>query len=151
VIFIHFYKMFISVWPSVSLFRLFHVLWWSGKGSSLISAYYFQLWAKGPITYIAPISPSKWDHWREDWVIVQADVHDRLLLPTESPTAKRSDWEEAPMLHRAYELMIKRIKLLMSHGLTMMLVLHDILMRRILPLQDCASSTWLYTGEGDTS
>jgi hypothetical protein len=67
---VHFCEMFVSVWPSVSLFRLFHVLRWSGKGSGLISAYYFQLWAKGTITYIMPNTPGKWDHWREDWVIV---------------------------------------------------------------------------------
>jgi hypothetical protein len=62
VIFTHFCEMFIFVWPSVSLFQLFHVLWWSGKGSGLIDAYYFQLWAKGPIVYIMPISRGKWDH-----------------------------------------------------------------------------------------
>jgi hypothetical protein len=42
------------------------MLWWSGKGLVLIGAYYFQLQAKGLITYIAPIIPDKWDRWRED-------------------------------------------------------------------------------------
>jgi hypothetical protein len=41
VIFVHFREMFIYVRPSVSLFWLFHVLRWSGKGSGLIDAYYF--------------------------------------------------------------------------------------------------------------
>jgi hypothetical protein len=66
VIFVQLYKMFICVRPSVNLFRLFHVLRWFEKGLGLIGAYYFQLWAKGPIAYMAPINPSKWDHWRED-------------------------------------------------------------------------------------
>jgi hypothetical protein len=41
VIFIHFYEMFIYMRPSVTLFRMFHMLWWSMKGSGLIDAYYF--------------------------------------------------------------------------------------------------------------
>jgi hypothetical protein len=41
VIFVHFYKMFVCVRPWINLFRLFHVLRWSGKGTGLISAYYF--------------------------------------------------------------------------------------------------------------
>jgi hypothetical protein len=60
-IFVHLCEMFICMRPSVSLFRLFHMLQWSGKGSGLIDAYYFQLRAKGPIVYIAPISPAKCD------------------------------------------------------------------------------------------
>jgi hypothetical protein len=69
-IFVHFYEMLVCVRPSVSLFRLFHMLRWCGKGSGLINDYYFQLQVKGSITYIAPTSPVKWDRWREDWVIV---------------------------------------------------------------------------------
>jgi hypothetical protein len=61
VIFVHFYEMFVCVRPSVTLFWMFHMLRWSEMGSGLIGAYYFQLWAKGSITYITPISSSKWD------------------------------------------------------------------------------------------
>jgi hypothetical protein len=50
--------MFICVWPSINLFRMFHVLRWSENGSCLIDAYYFQLLAKGPIVYIAPSTPA---------------------------------------------------------------------------------------------
>jgi hypothetical protein len=89
---------------------MFHVLRWSRKGSGLIDAYYFQLQAKGPITYIAPISLGKWDRWWEDWVVVQADIHDRLVLTTESLTAKKTTWEETLKLHMAYGPMIERIK-----------------------------------------
>jgi hypothetical protein len=127
------------------------MLRWSEKGSGLIDAYYFQLYAKGSIAYITPISPGKWDHWREDWMIIHADIHDCLVLSTESPTAKRSDWEETPKLHRAYVPMIERIKHLMSHGLMTMMMLHDFLSRCITPLQDHARLTRLYPGEGDTT
>jgi hypothetical protein len=40
--------------------------------------------------YIAPLSSGKWDHWRDDWVIVQTEVHDRLALPIDEPTGRRS-------------------------------------------------------------
>jgi hypothetical protein len=42
-------------------------------------------------------------------VIVWADVHDRLVLSTESPTAKHGDWEDTPKLHVAYGPAIERI------------------------------------------
>jgi hypothetical protein len=134
VIFIHFYEMFVFVRPSITLFQMFHVLWWSGKGSDLIGAYDFHIWVKGPITYIAPISSSKWDRLREDWVVVRADVHDHLVLQTESLTAKKSALEETPRLNVTFKLVIERIKHLMSHGLSVMMALHDFLMGRIAPL-----------------
>jgi hypothetical protein len=39
------------------------------------------------------LSPSKWDRWREDWVIVQIDAHDWLELLIGAPMGKRSHWE----------------------------------------------------------
>jgi hypothetical protein len=58
--------MFICVRLLVTLFQMFHVLRWSGKGSGLIGTCYFQIWARGPIVYIVHISVGKWDRWRED-------------------------------------------------------------------------------------
>jgi hypothetical protein len=49
-------------------------------------------------------------------VVVWADVHDHLVLPTKSPTAKNIAWEETPRLHVAFGPMIERIKPLTSHG-----------------------------------
>jgi hypothetical protein len=46
---------------------------------------------------------------------------------------------------------IERIKHLTSRGLSVMMVLHDFLLRRIAPLQDRAHPAWLYIGEGDTT
>jgi hypothetical protein len=83
-------------------------------------------------------------------VVVWADVHDRLVLPTKSPTPKKATWEETSKLHMAFMPMIERIKHLTSHGLLATMVLHNFLSRRITPLQDCARPAWMYTGEGDT-
>jgi hypothetical protein len=58
-------------------------------------------------------------------VIVRADVHDCLALPTESLTTKCNAWEETPKLHVAFGPVIERIKNLTSHGLSVMMVLHD--------------------------
>jgi hypothetical protein len=93
-IFVHFCEMFVDVRLSAPLFWLFHVMHWAGKGMNLIRPYYFQLRAKGPVVYITTVSPGKWDRWREDWVIVRADPHDRLLLPTGAPTGNCDHWEE---------------------------------------------------------
>jgi hypothetical protein len=84
-------------------------------------------------------------------VVIRADVHDRLVLPTESPMSKKVTWEETPKLHVAYGPMIERIKHLMSHGLSAIMVLHDVLSRRIAPLQDHARPAWMYTRQGNTT
>jgi hypothetical protein len=47
--------------------------------------------------------------------------------------------------------MIERIKHLMSHGLSVIMVLHDILSRRITPLQNHARPAWMYTRQGNTT
>jgi hypothetical protein len=57
---------------------------------SVIGGYYFQLRTPGHALYIAPVSPSTWERWREDWALVQADIHDRLVLPVGGPTLDRT-------------------------------------------------------------
>jgi hypothetical protein len=84
-------------------------------------------------------------------VVVRAEVHDCLLLPTEAPTTKKSAWVETLRLNVAFGLVIERIKHLMSHGLLTMMVLHGFLSRSIAPLQAHARPAWMYTGEGDTT
>jgi hypothetical protein len=100
--------------------------------------------------YITPISSDKWDRWREVWVVVWANIHNWLVISTESPTTKNVAWEETPKLHVAYGPVIERIKHLTSHGLSAMIVLHDFLSRRIAHVQDHARPTCMYTGEGET-
>jgi hypothetical protein len=67
-------------------------------------------------------------------VIIQAEFHDRLELPTSAPTGKSDLWEKVPNLQRVYDPMLKRIKFLVGKGLTSMMVLFDFLSRRIAPL-----------------
>jgi hypothetical protein len=40
---------------------------------------------------------------------------------------------------------------LVEKGLTSIMVMHDLLSKRIAPLQQCARPAWLYTGENDTT
>jgi hypothetical protein len=71
-------------------------LFW--ENSIPLGGYYFQHRTKGPAMYITVLSPGKWDHWRDDWLIMQAEVHDRLEMPTVVPTGSRNRWEKVPDL-----------------------------------------------------
>jgi hypothetical protein len=96
-VFIHLCKMFVGVWPSVRLIRRFHVLHLVCKQLPRISGYYFQQRTKGPSRYIATLTPSRWDHWSEVWVLMQIEAHERLVLPTAAPTAPHADWSRTPI------------------------------------------------------
>jgi hypothetical protein len=109
VIFVHLCEMYMSVRLSVHLFQLFFVLRDSGRSATHLGAYYFQHRSKPTSTYIAPLSPDKWDRWRDDWVIVQADAYDQLELPTSEPTGNWSSWEKVPDLQSTYHPVLKRI------------------------------------------
>jgi hypothetical protein len=65
-IFIHLYEMYVGVQPSVRLFRHFFVLKAMSPRPPLIDGYYFQRRALGHARYIAPVSPGRWERWRED-------------------------------------------------------------------------------------
>jgi hypothetical protein len=82
-IFIYFCEMFVGVQPSVRLFRCFFVMKAGSQHPSLIDGYYFQCRTQGHARYIVPISPGRWERWRDNWALVQADVHDNshLLSP----------------------------------------------------------------------
>jgi hypothetical protein len=84
--------------------------------------------------YITPLTPGKWDCWREDWVIVKTDIHDRRELLTSAPMSKRSHWERVPDLQSAYDPVVKRIQYLVEKVLASMMVLFDFLFWRIAPL-----------------
>jgi hypothetical protein len=81
VIFTHFCEMFVGVRPSVCLFRWFHVLHSVNRQPPRLGGYYFQHRMKGSSKYLAALSSDRWERWREDWVLVQADTHERLTLP----------------------------------------------------------------------
>jgi hypothetical protein len=90
VIFIHLCEMYVGMRPSMRLFWLFHMLRSSEKRASPIGGYYFKHRTKGPDVYITALTLGKWDRWRDDWVIMLAEVHDRLVLPTAAPMGHRN-------------------------------------------------------------
>jgi hypothetical protein len=143
--------MFVSVRPSVWLLRRFHVLRPVSKQPPRIGGYYFQQQTKGPSKYIAALTPGRWDHWREDWVLMQTEAHKRLALPTAASTAPRADWEQDPNLQPNYDPMLARIRFLADKGLTSMMVMYDFLPKHIAPLQECSRPAWFYTGVNDST
>jgi hypothetical protein len=86
---------------------------------------------------------------REDWVLVQIDTYERLMLPTTAPTAPRVHWEQDPGLEPIFNPVLGRIRILAEGGLTSMMVLHDYVLKRNVPLQKCIHPVWLYTRVND--
>jgi hypothetical protein len=84
-------------------------------------------------------------------VIMQAEVHDRLELPTAMPMGSRNSWEKVSNLQSANHPMLKRIQFLAQMGLTSLMVLFDFLSKRITPLRHRAHPAWMYTGENKTT
>jgi hypothetical protein len=133
-IFIHLYEMYMGVRPSVRLFRRFVVLKVASPRPPLISDHYFQHWTPGHARYITPVSPGRWEQWRKDWALVQADVHDRLALPVGGPTLDRIEWGKDPDLELGFNPVLDWIQYLAKNGLTSLMVLHDFLSKRLAPL-----------------
>jgi hypothetical protein len=50
-----------------------------------------------------PISPGRWEHWREDWALVQVDAHDRLAFPAGDPTLDHANWMKDPDLESGFD------------------------------------------------
>jgi hypothetical protein len=81
---------------------------------------------------------------------MQADAHDRLVIPVAAPTLNRAEWGKDPGLKSGFDPMLDRIQYLAERGLTSLMVLHDFLSRRLAPLQDRATRpAWMYTGVND--
>jgi hypothetical protein len=149
-VFAHFMEMFVGVRPCTTIFKHFYALVGTGKAKrSEIDAYYFQLQHGMAGSYIAAFSSSKWEDWREGWVIAVADPHDRLELPTDSPQSDRSTWKARPTIPAELDPVLYRIKKLARSGLTSMMVLGDFLKRRIAPLQQRSRMAYVYTGLND--
>jgi hypothetical protein len=101
--------MYVGVRPSVRLFRRFFVLKVVSTRPPLIGGHYFQRRTPGHARYIAPIFPGGWERWREDWSLVQADVHDRLALPIGSPNLDCTEWGKDPDLEPGFDPVLDRI------------------------------------------
>jgi hypothetical protein len=81
---------------------------------------------------------------------MQADAHDRLMIPTAAPTLNRTEWGKDLGLESGFDPVLDRIQYLAESGLTSLMVLHDFLSRRLAPLQDQATRpAWMYTGVND--
>jgi hypothetical protein len=133
-IFVHLYELYVVVRPSVRLFRRFFVLKAASPHPPLIGGHYFQRRTLGHARYIALVSPDRWERWREDWALVQVDVHDRLALPVDGPTLDRTEWGKDPGLEPGFNPVLDQIQYLAENGLTLLMVLHDFLSMRLVPL-----------------
>jgi hypothetical protein len=149
-IFVHLYEIYMGVRPSVRLFRHFFVLKAVSPRPPLISGHYFQRWTPGHARYITPVSLGRWERWREDWALVQADVHDRLTLPGGGPTLDHIEWGKDPDLEQGFDPVLDQTQYLAENGVTSLMVLHDFLSKRLAPLQDRSHRpAWMYTGVND--
>jgi hypothetical protein len=117
--------------------------------SLLIDDYYFQHRTQGLARYIAHVSPGRWEHWRDNWALVQVDVHDRLTLLVATPTLDHTEWVKDPDLESGFDPVLDRIRYLAENGLISLMVLHDFLSKHIVPLQDRPRSALMYTGVND--
>ncbi|KAJ1265755.1 hypothetical protein BS78_08G099700 [Paspalum vaginatum] len=150
-IFAHFCEMFVGVPPCVTLFRHFFSVRCSGRSSTEIGRYYFLLKGSGGrSTYLPTFASAKWEHWRNDWVIVKAEPNDRLALPDSSPDAPLPEGASTD-LPPEFSPVLARIAELVSGGLTSLHVLADFLRRRLAPLQMRPRLAWNYTGSNDCS
>jgi hypothetical protein len=148
-VFAHFMEMLVGVRPCTTIFRHFYALVGTGRCKHEVGAYYFQLRHGMANSYIRAFSSSKWEDWREGWVIAEADPHDRLELPTEGPESDRSTWKAKPTIPAELDPVLNRIKKLARSDLTSMMVLGDFLKRRIAPLQQRSRMAYMYTGLND--
>ncbi|KAJ1283359.1 hypothetical protein BS78_03G122400 [Paspalum vaginatum] len=134
-IFAHFCEMFVGVPPCVTLFRHFFSVRCSGRSSTEIGRYCFLLKGSGGrSTYLPTFASAKWEHWRNDWVIIKAEPNDRLALPDSSPDAPLPEGASTD-LPPELSPVLARIAELVSGGLTSLHVLADFLRRRLAPLQ----------------
>jgi hypothetical protein len=134
-IFVHLCQMFIGVAPCTSLFRYFFMLVKSQKTRDHIGAYYFQTRLDPAVVYIPTFGGARWENWRNDWVIASAEANNCLILPSDGPALDRKQWRTKPSLSLEFLPVWDRIKGLATGGLTSMLVVGDLLKRRIAPLQ----------------
>jgi hypothetical protein len=147
---VHLCEMYVGVWPSVWLFRCFFMLKVVSPRPPLIGGHYFQRRTPGHARYITLVSPGRWERWREDWALVQAYVHNRLALPVGGLTLNHTEWGKDPGMEPGFDLVLDWIQYLAENGLTSLIMLHDFLSKRLVPLQDRSHRpAWMYTGVND--
>jgi hypothetical protein len=81
---------------------------------------------------------------------MQADAHDRLVIPAAAPTLNRAEWGKDPGLEPGFDPVLDQIQYLAESGLTSLMVLHDFLSRRLAPLLDRVTRpAWMFIGVND--
>jgi hypothetical protein len=81
---------------------------------------------------------------------MQADAHDRLVIPAAAPTLNYAEWGKDLGLESGFDPVLDQIQYLAETGLTSLMVLHDFLSWCLAPLQDWATRpTWMYTRVND--
>jgi hypothetical protein len=115
-----------------------------------IGGHYFQRRTPGHARYIVLVSPGRWERWREDRALEQADIHDRLALPIDGLTLDRTKWGKDLGLEPCFDPVLDRIQYLAKNNLTSLMVLHNFLSKRLAPLQYWSHCpAWMYTGVND--
>jgi hypothetical protein len=65
---------------------------------------------------------------------VQVDVHDWLTLPVGGLTLDHTEWGKDPGLDPGFDPVLDWIQYVAENGLTSLMVLHDFLSKRLMPL-----------------
>jgi hypothetical protein len=73
------------------------------------------------------------------------------VLPTIAPTLHRADWGKDPDLELGFNPILEQIRFLVENGLASLMVMHEYLSKRIVPLQASTHPTWVYTRVNDTT
>jgi hypothetical protein len=149
VIFVHLCEMFVGVAPCTFLFHPFFVLVKSGKTRDHIGAYYFQTRPDPVVVYIPTLGGTRWENWRNNWVIASAEANDRLVLPSDGPALDCKLWRTKPSLAPEFLPVLDMIKGLATGGLTSMHVVGNLLKRQIAPLQRRPRLCCWFTGAND--
>jgi hypothetical protein len=67
-------------------------------------------------------------------VLLQTDVHDWLAHPVAALTLDHAEWVKDPSLESGFDPVLDLICYLAENGLTLLMVLHDFLSKRLVPL-----------------
>jgi hypothetical protein len=142
-------EMFVGVRPCVAIFRHFYALVGTRRSKREIGTYYFQLQHRMSSSYISAFSSAMWEDWRDDWVIAITDANDCLELLMGAPLSYRSNLKARLSLLVELDPVLDRVKTLARGGLTSMMVLGDLLRRRITPLQERSRMACMFTRVND--
>jgi hypothetical protein len=82
-------------------------------------------------------------------VIISAEANDRLDLPSDGPALDRKQWRAKLALAPEFQLVLDRVKILATDGLTSMHVVGDFLKCRVKPLQRRSRLCCWFTGPND--